>query len=45
MTPSEIQKEAQEATLPASISLPSCDVVDEEIDGGGEARCFAPPAR
>jgi hypothetical protein len=41
MTPSEIQKEAQEAKLPASISLPSCDVVDETIDSGGEARCFA----
>jgi hypothetical protein len=38
MTPSEIQKEAQEAKLPASISLPSCDVVDETIDSGGEAR-------
>jgi hypothetical protein len=41
MTPASIQKEAQEAGLPASVELPSCDVVDESIDTGSEARCFA----
>ena len=40
MSPEEIEKGAQEAGLPASIELPSCDVVDEEIDTGSEARCF-----
>jgi hypothetical protein len=32
---------AEEAGLPDSIELPSCNVVDEEIDSGSEARCFA----
>jgi hypothetical protein len=41
MTPAAIQKEAQEAGLPTSVELPSCDVVDESIDTGSEARCFA----
>jgi hypothetical protein len=41
MTPAEIQKGAREAGLPASIELPTCDVVDENIDTGTEARCFA----
>ncbi len=41
MTPASIRKEAQEAGLPASVELPSCDVVDESIDTGSEARCFA----
>src|SRR5215211_8325382 len=41
MAPDEIQKAAQEAKLPESIELPSCDVVDEEIDTGSDARCFA----
>jgi len=41
MSPAEIQKAASEAELPASISLPTCDVVDESIDTGSEARCFA----
>jgi hypothetical protein len=41
MTPAPIQKEAQEAGLPTSVELPSCDVVDESIDTGSEARCFA----
>jgi hypothetical protein len=40
-SPAEIQKAAKEAGLPASVDLPTCDVVDEEIDTGGEARCFA----
>jgi hypothetical protein len=41
MTPAAIQKEAQEAGLPAGVELPYCDVVDESIDTGSEARCFA----
>jgi hypothetical protein len=38
MAPDEIRAAAQEAGLPASIELPSCDVVDQTIDTGGEAR-------
>ena len=41
MAPAEIQKAASEAGLPETIELPTCDVVDEAIDSGGEARCFA----
>ena len=41
MTPDEIRAGAEEAGLPDSIELPTCDVVDEEIDTGSEARCFA----
>ena len=41
MTPDEIRAGAEEAGLPESIELPTCDVVDEEIDTGAEARCFA----
>jgi hypothetical protein len=41
MSPEEIQAGAEEAGLPATVELPSCDVVDEEIDTGEEARCFA----
>jgi hypothetical protein len=41
MAPAEIQKAASEAGLPETIELPTCDVVDEPIDTGGEARCFA----
>jgi hypothetical protein len=41
MSPEEIQAGAEEAGLPDSIELPSCDVVDEDIDTGDEARCFA----
>ena len=41
MSPDEIEAGAQEAGLPDSIELPTCDVVDEEIDSGSEARCFA----
>ena len=41
MYPEEIQAGAEEAGLPARIELPTCDVVDEEIDTGSEARCFA----
>jgi hypothetical protein len=41
MTPSAIKESAQQAGLPASISLPTCDVAEQSIDTGGEARCFA----
>jgi hypothetical protein len=41
MAPAEIQKTASEAGLPATIKLPTCDVVDKAIDSGSEARCFA----
>jgi hypothetical protein len=41
MAPAEIQKAASEAGLPETIELPTCDVVDEPIDTGGDARCFA----
>lgn len=41
MAPEEIRAAAEEAGLPETIELPSCDVVDEEIDTGTEARCFA----
>ena len=41
MTPDEIRAGAEEAGLPESIKLPTCNVVDEEIDTGSEARCFA----
>jgi hypothetical protein len=41
MTPDEIRAGAEEAGLPESIELPTCDVVDEDIDTGSEARCFA----
>jgi hypothetical protein len=40
MSPEEIRAGAEEAGLPENIELPSCDVVDEEIDTGSEARCF-----
>ena len=41
MAPAEIEKAASEAGLPDTIDLPTCDVVDETIDTGDEARCFA----
>jgi hypothetical protein len=41
MSPDEIQKAASEAGVPDTIDLPTCDVVDESIDTGNEARCFA----
>ena len=34
MTPDEIKAGAEEAGLPESIELPTCDVVDEEINTG-----------
>jgi hypothetical protein len=41
MSPDEIKAAAEEARLPASIELPTCNVVDKEIDTGTDARCFA----
>ena len=41
MAPAEIQKTASEAGVPATIELPTCDVVDKAIDTGTSARCFA----
>jgi hypothetical protein len=40
MSPEAIAASAEEAGL-EDVDLPDCDVVDEEIDTGGEARCFA----
>ena len=41
MTPEAIAQEAQDAGLPASIELPTCNVADKSIDTGSEAKCFA----
>jgi putative Mn2+ efflux pump MntP len=41
MNPQAIKAEAKEAGLPASVDLPTCDVADEAIDSGENARCFA----
>jgi hypothetical protein len=41
MTPDAIAAEAKEAGLPASITLPTCNVADQAIDTGSEAKCFA----
>ena len=41
MTPDAIAAEAKEAGLPASIALPTCNVADQAIDTGSEAKCFA----
>jgi hypothetical protein len=41
MTPASIEQSAQQAGLPASTSLPTCEVAGKEIDTGAEARCFA----
>ena len=40
MTPSEIEKSVQEAGL-NDVEIPDCDVAEEEITTGSEARCFA----
>jgi hypothetical protein len=40
MTPSAIKAEGQKAGL-TNVSYPTCDVADEKIDNGSEARCFA----
>src|SRR4029079_11683475 len=39
MTPDAIATEAKEAGLPASIKLPTCNVADQAIDTGSEAKC------
>lgn len=41
MTPAAIKESAQAANLPASVSLPTCNVAEKSIDTGSEARCFA----
>jgi hypothetical protein len=41
MTPEAIATEARQAKLPSSIALPTCNVANEPIDNGTEARCFA----
>jgi len=41
MTPVAIAQSAKAAKLPASISLPTCDVAGKAIDTGDRARCFA----
>jgi len=41
MTPEAITQEAKDAGLSASIDLPTCNVADETIDTGSEAKCFA----
>jgi hypothetical protein len=41
MSPEAVAAEVEEADLPTEIDLPTCDVADEEIDTGDEARCFA----
>ena len=41
MTPEAIAAEAEQAKLPPSIALPTCDVAGEPIDTGSEAKCFA----
>src|SRR6478735_7728983 len=40
MNPSDIEAAMTEAGL-SGVDAPSCDVADEEIDTGSEARCFA----
>lgn len=41
MNPEAIAQEAKDAGLPASIALPTCNVANETIDTGAEAKCFA----
>jgi hypothetical protein len=41
MNPEAIAQEAKDAGLPASIDLPTCNVANETIDTGAEAKCFA----
>jgi hypothetical protein len=41
MTPAAISAEAKEAGLSRNIELPTCNVAEETIDTGSEARCFA----
>jgi uncharacterized iron-regulated membrane protein len=41
MTPDAIAAEAKEAGLSSDIDLPSCDVAEQPIEDGEDARCFA----
>jgi hypothetical protein len=41
MTPEAVKAEVEEADLATRPELPTCDVADEEVDTGDEARCFA----
>lgn len=41
MNPTDIQKAATESGLPATIALPTCNVADQPIETGADARCFA----
>ena len=41
MTPAAIAKEAKQAGLPASVSLPTCSVANQPVNDGASARCFA----
>ena len=41
MTPAAIAQSAKDAKLPASISLPTCNVAGKAVNNGDRARCFA----
>jgi hypothetical protein len=41
MSPEGIAPGVQEARLEDDVEIPDCDVAEEEIDTGDEARCFA----
>ncbi len=41
MNPTDIAESAQQAGLPASVTLPTCNVADKAIENGTDARCFA----
>lgn len=41
MAPGPIKSEVAGAGLAGKVSLPSCDVAEQNIDGGDSARCFA----
>ncbi len=41
MNPATIATEATAAGLPATLSLPTCDVANKPIEDGSSARCFA----
>jgi len=41
MNPADIRTAATEAGLPATLSMPSCNVADKAIENGTDARCFA----
>jgi hypothetical protein len=40
MNPTDIEKAMQEAKL-ENVAVPSCDVAEQAIETGGDARCFA----